>query len=99
MTPSLDTISRDTISRGIPPLPSIGVALLLFLSAFTTTVIGSESESEYLGPNTLITSRDGKTLYVANTDARQVFWIELPTGNITRKVEMPAGPQESIQAQ
>ena len=46
----------------------------------------------YLGPCALVASRDAKTLYVANADARQVAWVDLPTGKVTRRLDVPAEP-------
>jgi YVTN family beta-propeller protein len=40
----------------------------------------------------LAASRDAKTLFVACADARQVAWVELSTGKIARRVDMPAEP-------
>ena len=47
---------------------------------------------EYLGPCALAASKDGQTLYVACADARQVAWVELPGGSVTRRVAVPAEP-------
>jgi len=52
---------------------------------------GAETE-QYLGPCALAASKDGTTLYVANTDARQVAFVALPDGKVTRRVDTPAGP-------
>jgi YVTN family beta-propeller protein len=46
----------------------------------------------YLGPCALAVSKDAKTAYVANADARQVAWIDLPSGQITRRVDVAAEP-------
>jgi len=45
-----------------------------------------------LGPCALAAARDGKTLYVACADARQVAWVELPGGKVVRRVAVPAEP-------
>jgi YVTN family beta-propeller protein len=47
---------------------------------------------QYLGPCALAASKDGGTLYVACADARQVAWVDLPGGNVTRRVGVPAEP-------
>lgn len=47
---------------------------------------------DYQGPCDLVASKDGKTLYVINADARQVAWVELPGGTIARRVSVPAKP-------
>ena len=46
----------------------------------------------YQGPCDLVASKDGKTLYVINADARQVAWVELPGGTVARRVDLPAKP-------
>jgi YVTN family beta-propeller protein len=46
----------------------------------------------YSGPCAIAVSKDGKTAYVANADARQIAWIELPAGLVTRRVELPGEP-------
>jgi len=40
----------------------------------------------------LVVSKDAKTLYVANADARQVACVDLPTRKVTRQLDMPAEP-------
>ena len=47
---------------------------------------------DYQGPCALIASEDGKTLYVACVDACQVAWMELPSGKVVRRVDVPAEP-------
>lgn len=51
-----------------------------------------QPRSAYLGPCALAASKDGKTLVVANADARQVAWVELPAGKVTRRVSVPSEP-------
>ena len=46
----------------------------------------------FQGPSALAVSKDGKTGYVANADARQVAWIDLPAGPVTRRIDVPAQP-------
>ena len=45
-----------------------------------------------LGPCALVAAKDGKTLYVACADARQVLWVALPGGQVIRRVDVPAEP-------
>jgi YVTN family beta-propeller protein len=47
---------------------------------------------EYLGPCALAASEDGKTLYVACADASEVAWVDVPSGNVIRRVGVPAEP-------
>jgi YVTN family beta-propeller protein len=74
------------------------VRIRLALRAWTVSGVlvsaatASGQTGGYQGPCALVASRDAKTLYVACADARQVAWVDLPTGKITRRVEMPDGP-------
>jgi len=47
---------------------------------------------EYQGPCTLVASEDSQMLYVACADARQVAWVELPSGKVVRRMAVPAEP-------
>lgn len=58
-------------------------AMLLFAAA-------PGQAEEYLGPSALVVSKDAKTLYVANADAQELVWVELPSGEVTRRVDMPS---------
>jgi len=46
----------------------------------------------YLGPVTVVASKDAKSLYVANVDAKQIAVVELPGGRLARTIPMPAEP-------
>ncbi len=50
------------------------------------------SDRQIPRPLRLAASPDGKTLYVACADARQVAWVELPGGTLVRRVAVPAEP-------
>ncbi len=58
----------------------------------TPAAARAESPGAYQGPCALAGSKDGKTLYVANADARQVAWVELAGGTVTRRVSVPGEP-------
>ncbi len=47
---------------------------------------------EYQGPCALAASEDGKMLYVACKDARQVAWVELASGDVIRRMAVSAEP-------
>lgn len=72
--------------------------LALLVAAWVVAVVAAaatgraEEIGAYCGPCAVAVSKDGRTLYVANADARQVAWVELPGGKITRRVDMPAEP-------
>ena len=46
----------------------------------------------YQGPCAVAVSQDGKTLFVANSDACNVAWVDVASGKVSRRVEMPARP-------
>jgi len=47
---------------------------------------------DYLGPCAVAASKDGRLLFVANADSRQVMWVALPDGLVTRRLDVPAEP-------
>ncbi len=48
--------------------------------------------AKYLGPCDLAASKDGKTLYVANADAKQITFVHIRSGDISRSISMPGKP-------
>ncbi len=72
----------------------VALAVLLFtLSMGTIPLADAAEQSEaYQGPCALAASADAKTLYVACADACQVAWIDLPSGSIRRRVDVPHEP-------
>jgi YVTN family beta-propeller protein len=66
-------------------------AWILFGAALPTNIVLGQIQG-YQGPCALVVSKDAKTGYVANADARQVAWIELPAGPVTRRIDMPGEP-------
>ena len=77
------------------PAATVRICCVLGASAvwggllLTTATVAAE---EYLGPCALVAAKDGKTLYIACADARQVVWVELPGGQVIRRVDVPAEP-------
>lgn len=61
-------------------------------AAILLAILALGQPDDYLGPCALVASKDGKTLYVANSDARQVYWVDLPDGTVRRRVGVPAPP-------
>lgn len=72
------------------------LALCLAVSTGTISAADTADQADqagtWLGPCALAASPDGKTLYVACADARQVAWVELPAGRVVRRVSVPAEP-------
>ncbi len=65
-------------------LPAI--LLLVVMSSKTPAAEG------YLGPSALAVSCDAQHLLVACADACQVLWVTLPSGEVTRRVNVPSPP-------
>ena len=65
---------------------------LLFACVTVPTVLPADEAPAYQGPCALVVSRDGRTLYVANADSRQVAWIDLGCGQVTRRIPVPHSP-------
>ncbi len=52
----------------------------------------ADETPKYLGPCDLAAARDGNLLYAALADAREVAWIELSSGKILRRIDVPSEP-------
>lgn len=73
---------------------AVAIGVLVFNSAFGDGIVPAVGRAEggYQGPCALVASHDGRTLYVASADARQVVWVDLSGCNITRRLAVPAEP-------
>ena len=60
--------------------------------AMLPTAVAAAQTGEYLGPSAVAASRDAKTLYVANADARQLAFVDVAAAKVTRRVDLPAEP-------
>ncbi|HUT95673.1 MAG TPA: YncE family protein, partial [Thermoguttaceae bacterium] len=60
--------------------------------AMVPALLSAGEPEAYQGPCSLVASKDAGTLYVAAADARQLLWVELPGGKVTRRVCLPAEP-------
>ena len=63
--------------------------LALVLAALSTVTAAGAS---YLGPDAVMASRDGKTLYIALADARQIALFDVAGGKVARTIALPAEP-------
>ena len=79
---------RHKITRVIGLL----VLCLLLSGEITPAADATGKSGQYLGPCTLAVSKDAETLYVACADARQIAWVDLPTGTVTRRISVSAEP-------
>ena len=80
-----------------PKQPSINRfrAAARALAVCGTMALGTANAGEtrgYLGPCALVASSDGRTLYVANVDARQVACVDVAGGKVVRRIGVPAAP-------
>jgi YVTN family beta-propeller protein len=79
-----------------PPHRITRISLLALSLAAATgaglSVHAAEEAATYLGPSALVVSKDNKTLYVACSDARQVTWVDLTSGTVTRRIPVCADP-------
>jgi len=85
-TESLERLARMT--RSI-------LRTLCILSCYATWaagLTGGEPSNRLLGPGELAASRDGRTLYVANRDARELAWLDVAGGKVTARVPLPGEP-------
>jgi YVTN family beta-propeller protein len=52
----------------------------------------------WLGPVAVAASRDGKRLFVANADAKQLALVDIAAGKVTSSIDMPAKPTGMVLA-
>lgn len=68
------------------------LVLFTVLSDGLASARASQQSGQYLGPCDLAISKDGKVLYVACADARQLAWVDLTNGTVVRRAPVPAEP-------
>ncbi|NQT39253.1 MAG: cell surface protein [Planctomycetes bacterium] len=80
--------------KGTPAMPGArrGVWIGTLCGVMLATAVAVGEEENYLGPSAVVASKDGKTLFVANTDARQVARVDLVSGKVAGRINMPAEP-------
>ena len=66
--------------------------ILTFCSLVVAAGVGAGEQGKYLGPCGLVPSKDSKTLYVANADAKQIAFVDIRSGKVTRSIATPAKP-------
>jgi YVTN family beta-propeller protein len=66
---------------------------LLFIAiAFAATPAAPAVAVNYLGPDAIAASRDGKTLYIALADAKQLAIFNVAAGKVRETIGLPAEP-------
>jgi len=53
---------------------------------------GSGGKDKYLGPCSVVPSRDSRMLYIAFADAKQVAFVNIRNGKVARSIATPAKP-------
>ena len=75
-----------------PRRASVWALIVLGPMVLAPAKVSAAKPGSYLGPCAIAASKDGKTLYVANADARQVAFVEAMSGRITRSISLPGEP-------
>ena len=70
---------------------SIWAVVLLGPAVWAFSKAAAEPPGD-LGPCAVAASKDGKTLYVAHPDARQVAFVDATAGRVTRSIRLPGQP-------
>jgi YVTN family beta-propeller protein len=70
----------------------LGVVPMISTLVIATALCAPAVAGSYLGPDALTASRDGKTLYIALADARQLALFDISSGKVARTVALPAEP-------
>lgn len=74
------------------PKTSLGLAVVSAWLAMVGAAGAAGVTGEYVGPNAVAAAKDGTTLFVACSDARQVAWIDTASDAVTRRVDVPGRP-------
>ena len=68
------------------------IACLLAVGGLLAIAPMAAEAAAYLGPTAVVASQDGKSLLVANTDAKQVAVVDIAGGKVTKSIPVPAEP-------
>ena len=66
--------------------------ILTFCTLIVALGVRAKGQGKYLGPCSLVASKDGKSLYVACADAEQISLIDIHSGKSIRSINMPGEP-------
>jgi len=61
----------------------VGIALVCGMLS------GEVLSAEYLGPTAVVASKDGKTLFVANVDSKQLALVDVASGEVGKRLDIP----------
>ena len=63
-----------------------------FVFAAVAAAADADANIRNLGPVAVVAAKDGKRLFVANADAKQIAVVDVAWGKVTRSMAMPARP-------
>jgi len=84
---------RTTITLRYPPMKICPKILRIAFTAIVATAFCAPAVAgNYLGPDAIAASRDGKTLYIGLADARQLALFDIASGKVAQTIALPAEP-------
>ena len=72
--------------------------LVLAVATVLTSPVAAARQESHLGPTAILASRSAARLYVACADARLVLWVDLPGGEVRKRVVVPAEPTGLVES-
>lgn len=66
--------------------------MVILIGVMDYAMANAAGENKYLSPQDLVADRAGKTLYVTETTANAVVVVDLASGKVARRIELPAAP-------
>jgi len=66
--------------------------MVIFCSLIVAVEVGGGEIGTYLGPCSMVPSRDDRMMYIAFADAKQIAFVNLHSGKVTRSIATPAKP-------
>jgi len=71
---------------------TIKLWMLTFFSLMVAARAGGGEVGKYLGPCSVVASKDGRMLYIAFADAKQIAFVNIRSGKVTRSIATAAKP-------
>ncbi len=66
--------------------------MLTFCSLMVAARAGGGEVGKYLGPGSVVPSSDGRMLYITFADAKQIAFVNIHSGKVSRSIATPAKP-------
>jgi len=84
--------TRHSITRIVLSILAATLATALLGPALGQNASAPAAAGNYLGPDTVAASHDGKTLFIALADARQLAFFDVAGNKVARTLALPAEP-------